>query len=93
MSLLTKEETEARVAQLSDWGLSGDGTTITKTFTFKDWREAFAFATKISEIAEQENHHPDIDVHWGRVGVALSTHSAGGLTEKDFIVAVKIDRL
>lgn len=64
---------------------------ITKEFKFKDFKEAIAFVNKIAEIAESEGHHPDICVFYNKVKLTLFTHSAKGLTEKDFILAAKID--
>lgn len=90
---LSRAEAEALLAQLPYWNLTSDARSINKTFKFKDWKEAMAFVRKISEIAEAEGHHPDIDLHWGRVGVSLTTHAVKGLSENDFIVAAKIDLL
>lgn len=90
---VTKAEAERVLAGMSHWELSEDAKKITKTYKFKDWQEAVSFVNAISAVAEDENHHPDIDLHWGRVGVTLSTHSIGGLSENDFIVAAKIDTL
>lgn len=64
---------------------------IQKEFVFKDFIEALAFVNSVGEIAEQEEHHPDIVLSYGRVVVELSTHDIGGLSEKDFVVADKID--
>jgi 4a-hydroxytetrahydrobiopterin dehydratase len=75
-----------------DWRREGNRK-IARTFEFPNFREAFGFATKIALIAEGEGHHPDMEVGWGRVRVHLTTHAANGLTENDFIVAAKIDRL
>jgi 4a-hydroxytetrahydrobiopterin dehydratase len=71
----------------------GEGKRIERTFRFPDFRSALAFANRVGAIAEAENHHPDLLVAWGKVGVTLTTHSAGGLTENDFAVAVLIDRI
>ena len=66
---------------------------IERTFKFKNFVEAMDFANKITAIAEGENHHPDLHVSWGKVRVELSTHSVGGLSINDFIVAAKISKL
>lgn len=66
---------------------------LVKTFKFKDFRGAVAFTNQVADVAEAENHHPDLDVSWGKVRVTLFTHKAGGLTENDFILAAKIDRI
>lgn len=90
---LTHEEAEKLLKRLSVWSLTTDTKSIQKTFKFKNWLQAVDFVNKISAIAEKEGHHPDIDLHWGRVGITLTTHAIGGLSENDFIVAAKIDQL
>lgn len=64
---------------------------LEKEFKFKDWAEAMKLANKISEIAERENHHPEICIGWGKVTVRIWTHKINGLFESDFILAAKID--
>jgi 4a-hydroxytetrahydrobiopterin dehydratase len=65
---------------------------IEKEYTFKNFKEALAFINKVGAIAEEENHHPDINLHdWNKVKLTLSTHAIGGLSENDFILASKID--
>lgn len=66
---------------------------IEKEFTFKDFKEALAFTNKVGAIAEEEGHHPDIFLSWGKVKIVLWTHAIGGLSENDFIVAAKFDTL
>jgi 4a-hydroxytetrahydrobiopterin dehydratase len=66
---------------------------LKKHFTFKDFADALHFTNKVGEIAEQEGHHPDILLGWGKVVVQLTTHDAGGLTLNDFIMASKIEQL
>jgi 4a-hydroxytetrahydrobiopterin dehydratase len=88
---LFKPQAEALLKEVSGWSLSPDAKSISKQFKFKNFAEALAFANKIGAIAEAENHHPDLTLSWGKVGVALSTHSIGGLSENDFILAAKID--
>ena len=66
---------------------------ITKTFTFPDFRQALAFVNRVGEVAEEQGHHPDIYLAWGKVEIKLWTHKIDGLTESDFIMAAKIDRL
>ncbi len=75
------------------WEISTTSTMLTREFKFKDFAEALAFANKIGEIAEEQGHHPDLTVSWGKVGVMLTTHSIKGLSENDFIVAAKINLL
>ncbi len=67
---------------------------LERTFKFKDFAEAFAFVTKAADLAEEEGHHPDIDlVGYRNVTVELWTHAIGGLSENDFILAAKIDQI
>jgi 4a-hydroxytetrahydrobiopterin dehydratase len=64
---------------------------LEKEYKFKDFREALAFTNRVGEIAEKENHHPDIFLTWGKVGLKIWTHSVGGLSENDFVLAAKAD--
>ena len=66
---------------------------LEKDFTFKNFRDALAFTNKVGELAEQQRHHPDIGLAWGRVTVAIWTHKIDGLSESDFILAAKIDQV
>src|SRR3989344_633014 len=88
---LPVQEAEKLLQQLQGWMLWPDAKTISKSYKFKNFKEAFSFAAKIADIAESEGHHPELLVSWGRVDVELSTHSIGGLSENDFILAAKID--
>lgn len=72
-----------------DWSL--DGETITRTFAFSDFSEAMAFVTRVALASEVDDHHPDIDIRWNKVTVALSTHSEGALTSKDLRLAATFD--
>lgn len=64
---------------------------LEKEFTFKNFREALEFTNRIGEIAEAQNHHPDIYLAWGKVRVTIWTHKIDGLTESDFVMAAKIE--
>ena len=66
---------------------------IHREFTFKTFNAAFGLATRIALLAEAQGHHPELEVAWGRLVVRLSTHSVGGLSRNDFIMAARIDRL
>lgn len=66
---------------------------LEREFKFKDFREALAFTNKVGELAEAQGHHPDIYLAWGKVKVTIWTHKIEGLTESDFVLAAKIDRL
>jgi 4a-hydroxytetrahydrobiopterin dehydratase len=79
------------LAALSSWQLK-DGK-ITRTFQFKDFPAAIKFVEAVAALAEQAWHHPDIDIRWNKVTLTLSTHDAGGLTEKDFALARQFDQL
>jgi len=92
MSLLTQDQITKNLTSLPDW--DQDKKQITKIFQLKDFTEALAFVNKIGAEAEKMNHHPDIFIHsWNKVKITLSTHNEGGLTEKDFQLAEKIERL
>lgn len=86
---------EARIvnalASIPDWKLSG--ATIVRTYEFKDFPAAIKFVEVVAALAEQAWHHPDIDIRWNKVTLTLSTHDAGGLTEKDFALARQFDQL
>jgi 4a-hydroxytetrahydrobiopterin dehydratase len=88
------EEARAR-AMLKEleqgWALNGQGH-LERTYRFKDFREAIAFANRVGEVAEAESHHPDLHVAWGSCRVEIWTHKIDGLTESDFILAAKADR-
>lgn len=66
---------------------------IKKLFKFKNFKEAMVFVNKIADLAESEGHHPDIEIHYNKVEIILWTHSIGGLSENDFILAAKIEKL
>lgn len=70
-----------------------EGHHLRKDFKFKDFKEALAFTNQIGEVAEREQHHPDLQLAWGQVVVTIWTHKVDGLTENDFILAAKIDEL
>ena len=90
---LMRPAAEKLLKEVRDWQLSGDTKKLSKVYKFVNFAEAMAFANKIAALAEEEGHHPDLSIGWGRVGVELSTHAIGGLSENDFILAAKIDRL
>ncbi|HEY5345491.1 MAG TPA: 4a-hydroxytetrahydrobiopterin dehydratase [Verrucomicrobiae bacterium] len=73
------------------WALYGE--IISRTFEFKDFPAAMKFVNTVAELAEQAQHHPDIDVRWNKVTLALTSHDAKGLTEKDFALAKQCDTL
>lgn len=91
MKLLSAKEIANSRKQLKGWKVVGNG--ISKTFTFNDFVRSMGFVNSVALLAEKANHHPDIDIRWNVVKLTLSTHSAGGLTEKDFHLASEIDKL
>jgi 4a-hydroxytetrahydrobiopterin dehydratase len=88
---LSRADAEQRVKTLKGWTLEGDA--IRKQFTFKDFLAAIAFVNRLAPEAEKADHHPDILINYKRVTLTYSTHSEGGLTEKDFAGAATADRL
>lgn len=76
--------------QLEGWNLVNEHH-LEKEYLFNDFREALAFVNRLGEVAEREGHHPDVFLTWGKVKVTLWTHSVGGLSENDFILAAKAD--
>lgn len=70
-----------------------DGHHLHRDYHFGNFSEALDFANRIGEVANRENHHPDLHVAWGKVGVDIWTHKIDGLTESDFILAAKIDNM
>lgn len=89
MPLLDDQQIRGRLDDLRGW--IREGSVIRKTYTLDSFPEAIAFVNRIAELAQGAGHHPDIDIRFDRVSCALSTHSEGGLTEKDFDLARKID--
>ncbi len=86
---LTEAETEERLKALREWSLVNDA--IQRTFQFKGFMEAIAFVNRVAALAEKADHHPDILIRWNKVTLTLSTHDAGGITQKDFDLAKKAD--
>ncbi|MBI1746925.1 MAG: 4a-hydroxytetrahydrobiopterin dehydratase [Acidobacteria bacterium] len=78
-------------AQLDNWEVV-DEHHLEKTYKFPDFRQALDFTVRVGEMAEQQGHHPDIYLAWGRVEIKIWTHKIDGLTESDFILAAKIDQ-
>ncbi len=94
MELLSISLINANMEKLSDWSLEDNGKCIIKLFEFPDFRTAVEFINKIAQIAEQEEHHPEIKLYdSNKLEIKMFTISAGGLTEKDFKVAEEIDKI
>ena len=79
--------------QLLGWELVEEGQALSKTFTFKDYYRTMSFVNALAHMANGEDHHPDLSVHYDRCVVRWSTHDVGGLSENDFICAAKTERL
>ncbi|MDO8588521.1 MAG: 4a-hydroxytetrahydrobiopterin dehydratase [Armatimonadota bacterium] len=88
---LTAEQAEEMLEEVPMWTLKDNA--IEREFRFNDFRQAIDFVTKVADIAEQQDHHPDIHISYNKVRLELSTHKIGGLSENDFIMAAKIDRI
>ena len=91
MSLLSEDEIQGRLAGLPDW--SREGESISCVRKRGSFTAAMLYAGAVAYLAEAANHHPDILIQWDTVTLTLSTHSAGGLTGKDFALAGKISEL
>ena len=75
----------------NDWRVV-DGHHLEKEYRFPNFREALAFTNRVGELAEEQSHHPDIHLAWGKVRITIWTHKIDGLTESDFVLAAKADR-
>jgi 4a-hydroxytetrahydrobiopterin dehydratase len=93
MAKLIPEEREAALKVIPGWNWDGQADAIRRSFKFKDFSEAFGFMTRVALAAEQADHHPDWSNSWNKVEIALTTHSAGGLTANDVELARRIDAL
>ena len=91
--LLTDAVREARLRDLPGWHYDETARAIRRGFRFADFSEAFAFMTRVALAAEKADHHPDWSNVWNRVEIALTTHDAGGLTDRDLDLAAAIDAL
>ena len=86
---LSEADVAARLESLPEWSQPGEE--IQRTYRFKDFVAAMAFVDKVADRAEAVQHHPDILIRYGRVTLSLSTHDAGGITDKDFDFAAAAD--
>ncbi len=89
---LNREEIDRLRTQIHGWEVVNDHH-LRKEYNFADFKETLAFVNRVGELAEEQWHHPDINFGWGRAEVTIWTHKIDGLTESDFILAAKIDRL
>ncbi|MGE5041555.1 MAG: 4a-hydroxytetrahydrobiopterin dehydratase [Candidatus Levyibacteriota bacterium] len=88
----TKEQIEEYKPAINpEWEVVEDGHKLKRKFKFKDFKEAMAFVNKVSGVAEEEQHHPNIEIFYNMVNLTLWTHAIAGLSENDFIMSAKID--
>lgn len=88
------DEIKRYLEKINDWKISNDDKMISKSYEFKNFKEAIEFVNQVGEIAEKEGHHPDIYLYsYKKVRIDLTTHAIKGLSENDFIEAAKIDKL
>ena len=90
---LTEQERRDALAALPEWSLRADGLAIERTFLFKDFSEAFGFMARAALLAETQDHHPEWFNVYNRVQVTLTTHDAGGLSQRDVKMATAMDAL
>jgi 4a-hydroxytetrahydrobiopterin dehydratase len=91
MAKLTPTQIINGLDTLNGW--TGGGDAIRKQYVFEDFAAAMTFVNRVAELAEEADHHPDIDIRYNKVTLVLSTHSAGGLTSKDITLAQQIEAL
>lgn len=89
---LRGKELEELERQLPDWEVV-EGHHLRREFRFRNFGEALDFVNRVGELAEEQAHHPDIDFGWGRAAITIFTHKIDGLTESDFVLAAKVDRV
>lgn len=90
---MTADEIKSLVPQIENWTVSDDNKMLSKRYTFKGFYKTMSFVNAIAWIANQENHHPDLEVGYNYCLVKYTTHAVNGLTKNDFICAAKVDRL
>jgi 4a-hydroxytetrahydrobiopterin dehydratase len=86
------EQINEMLSQLTDWQVVNEHH-LQKNYRFKDFRETLNFVNRVGELAEEQGHHPDICFGWGKADITIWTHKIDGLTESDFVLAAKIDKL
>lgn len=90
---LTQEQRTDALDRLGEWDYDEARDAITRQFIFRDFSEAFAFMTRVAMLAEAQDHHPEWSNVWNRVDILLTTHDAGGLSQRDVRMAEAIERL
>jgi 4a-hydroxytetrahydrobiopterin dehydratase len=91
MPTFSAEEIAQHLTTIPDWHLENGA--LVRCFSFTDFREAMSFVNSVASVAEHAGHHPDIDIRYNKVNLALSSHDAGGITERDFSLAGEIGRI
>lgn len=90
---LDQDKIEKLINEIPEWKVREDRLMISRTFLFRKFMDSMVFVNRIATVAEQENHHPDMKISYRKVTVTLTTHALHGLSENDFILAAKINRL
>jgi 4a-hydroxytetrahydrobiopterin dehydratase len=88
---MSNKEAKTLLSKIHGWNLTNKK--IEREFLFSDFKQSINFVNKVAKIAEKEGHHPDICIHWNKVTITLWTHSINGLSENDFIIASKINKM
>ena len=89
MPVFTPAQITDGLTAIHDWQLEGGN--LVRTFAFADFRESMSFVNSLAALAERAGHHPDIDIRYNKVRLALASHDAGGITERDFALAAEIE--
>ncbi len=90
---LEGKQLDEHISQLGEGWDVLEGKRLRKEYSFANFKQAWEFVDRVAELAEQENHHPNIELAWGKATITLWTHKIGGLHDNDFIMAAKIDQL
>jgi len=93
MDPMDRKLAESYMSMAEGWVLAPDTKSISKDYKFKDFVESMQFVNKVADVAESEGHHPDIHIFYNKVHIDLTTHAINGLSENDFIVAAKINKI
>ncbi len=88
---MSEKEVKAMLEKVEGWDRKGNN--IRKIYRFKDFKKSMKFVNEVADLAEEEGHHPDMFISWNKVTLTLTTHAIGGLSENDFILAAKIDKI
>ena len=91
MAALSPVEITNGLKAIPEWRLENGS--LSRTFSFSDFREAMSFVNAVAALAERAGHHPDIDIRYNKVALALSSHDAGGITDRDFSLATEIGQV